>query len=83
MSIPSEIMVLETAIHQHQSLYESMCQAYTEVSAAVINCDPCLLPAMPWSQCHLTPRQGATLLLLKSMLCPRNNWMSEIHMPLI
>jgi hypothetical protein len=32
MSIPSEIMVLETAIHQHQNLYESMCQAYTEVS---------------------------------------------------
>ena len=32
MSIPSEIIVLETAIHQHQNLYESMCQAYTEVS---------------------------------------------------
>jgi hypothetical protein len=32
MSIPSEIMILETAIHQHQNLYESMCQAYTEVS---------------------------------------------------
>ncbi|KDR16954.1 Triple functional domain protein, partial [Zootermopsis nevadensis] len=31
MSIPSEIMILETAIHQHQNLYESMCQAYTEV----------------------------------------------------
>nr|CAD7567560.1 unnamed protein product [Timema californicum] len=31
MSIPSEIIVLETAIHQHQNLYESMCQAYTEV----------------------------------------------------
>ncbi|XP_049828356.1 kalirin isoform X4 [Schistocerca gregaria] len=31
MTIPSEIIVLETAIHQHQSLYESMCQAYTEV----------------------------------------------------
>lgn len=30
-SIPSEIMVLENAIHQHQNLYESMCQAYTEV----------------------------------------------------
>jgi hypothetical protein len=32
MSIPSEIIILETAIHQHQNLYESMCQAYTEVS---------------------------------------------------
>ncbi|XP_075229474.1 trio Rho guanine nucleotide exchange factor isoform X4 [Lycorma delicatula] len=31
MAIPSEIIVLETAIHQHQNLYESMCQAYTEV----------------------------------------------------
>ncbi|KAK7792817.1 hypothetical protein R5R35_000762 [Gryllus longicercus] len=31
MTIPSEIMVLEAAIHQHQNLYESMCQAYTEV----------------------------------------------------
>lgn len=30
-SIPTEIMVLENAIHQHQNLYESMCQAYTEV----------------------------------------------------
>nr|CAD7257354.1 unnamed protein product [Timema shepardi] len=34
MSIPSEIIVLETAIHQHQNLYESMCQAYTEVSVS-------------------------------------------------
>ncbi|KAK3932143.1 Triple functional domain protein [Frankliniella fusca] len=31
ISIPSEIMILESAIHQHQNLYESMCQAYTEV----------------------------------------------------
>ncbi|XP_054274180.1 triple functional domain protein-like isoform X3 [Macrosteles quadrilineatus] len=31
MAIPSEIIVLETVIHQHQNLYESMCQAYTEV----------------------------------------------------
>ncbi|RZF38922.1 hypothetical protein LSTR_LSTR005169, partial [Laodelphax striatellus] len=31
MAIPSEIMVLESAIHQHRSLYDSMCQAYTEV----------------------------------------------------
>lgn len=31
ISIPSEIMILEAAIHQHQNLYESMCQAYTEV----------------------------------------------------
>ncbi|KAG5888220.1 hypothetical protein JTB14_035569 [Gonioctena quinquepunctata] len=30
-SIPSDIMMLENAIHQHQNLYESMCQAYTEV----------------------------------------------------
>ncbi|XP_049818825.1 kalirin isoform X2 [Aethina tumida] len=30
-SIPSEIMLLENSIHQHQNLYESMCQAYTEV----------------------------------------------------
>lgn len=29
--VPSEIMVLENGIHQHQNLYESMCQAYTEV----------------------------------------------------
>ena len=26
-----EIPALESSIHQHQSLYESMCQAYTEV----------------------------------------------------
>lgn len=30
-NIPTEIMMLENAIHQHQNLYESMCQAYTEV----------------------------------------------------
>ncbi|XP_024083955.1 triple functional domain protein isoform X2 [Cimex lectularius] len=30
-TIPAEIILLETAIHQHQNLYESMCQAYTEV----------------------------------------------------
>ncbi|XP_065162622.1 triple functional domain protein isoform X5 [Atheta coriaria] len=30
-NIPSEIMHLENSIHQHQNLYESMCQAYTEV----------------------------------------------------
>ncbi|XP_046401247.1 triple functional domain protein [Ischnura elegans] len=31
VNIPSEIIILETAIHHHQNLYESMCQAYTEV----------------------------------------------------
>lgn len=31
VNIPCEIIILETAIHQHQNLYESMCQAYTEV----------------------------------------------------
>lgn len=30
-NIPTEIIMLENAIHQHQNLYESMCQAYTEV----------------------------------------------------
>jgi len=28
---PSDITELEAAIHSHQSLYEAMCQAYTEV----------------------------------------------------
>lgn len=31
-NVPSDIVMLENAIHQHQNLYESMCQAYTEVS---------------------------------------------------
>ncbi|KAL1516598.1 hypothetical protein ABEB36_000493 [Hypothenemus hampei] len=31
LNLPSEIMLLESSIHQHQNLYESMCQAYTEV----------------------------------------------------
>ncbi|XP_063844125.1 triple functional domain protein-like isoform X3 [Scylla paramamosain] len=30
-SLPSDIMTLEGTIHHHQSLYETMCQAYTEV----------------------------------------------------
>ncbi|XP_073973142.1 trio Rho guanine nucleotide exchange factor isoform X3 [Rhodnius prolixus] len=30
-TIPCEILMLESAIHQHQNLYESMCQSYTEV----------------------------------------------------
>ena len=30
-SAAGEIPALESSIHQHQSLYESMCQAYTEV----------------------------------------------------
>ncbi|XP_071053767.1 triple functional domain protein isoform X4 [Onthophagus taurus] len=30
-NIPTEILMLENSIHQHQNLYESMCQAYTEV----------------------------------------------------
>ena len=32
LNIPNEIIILESYIRQHQSLYESMCQAYTEVS---------------------------------------------------
>ena len=32
MNIPGEAAVLETCIHSHQTIYESMCQAYTEVS---------------------------------------------------
>lgn len=31
LSIPNDITILESFIHQHQTLYESMCQAYTEV----------------------------------------------------
>lgn len=38
INLPTEIMLLENAIHQHQNLYESMCQAYTEVRTF------CLLP---------------------------------------
>lgn len=32
-NLPNEIPVLESHIRQHQTLYEAMCQAYTEVSA--------------------------------------------------
>ncbi|MPC23919.1 Kalirin [Portunus trituberculatus] len=31
VSLPSDIMTLEATIHHHLSLYETMCQAYTEV----------------------------------------------------
>lgn len=31
-NLPNEIPVLESHIRQHQTLYEAMCQAYTEVS---------------------------------------------------
>lgn len=34
---PSEIQSLETAIRTHQSLYEAMCQAYTEVCVCQSN----------------------------------------------
>ncbi|XP_069191995.1 triple functional domain protein isoform X3 [Procambarus clarkii] len=30
-ALPSDIIALESSIHLHQSLYETMCQAYTEV----------------------------------------------------
>ena len=30
-NVSTDITTLETSIHQHQSLYETMCQAYTEV----------------------------------------------------
>ncbi|XP_049267793.1 triple functional domain protein isoform X2 [Rhipicephalus sanguineus] len=33
-SIPREVADLEELIHKHQSLYEAMCQAYTEVHSA-------------------------------------------------
>lgn len=36
--LPSEIQGLETAIRTHQSLYEAMCQAYTEVSNPFHDC---------------------------------------------
>lgn len=36
VTIPNEIMVLENSIHQHQNLYELMCQAYTEVYSILI-----------------------------------------------
>lgn len=36
MSLPGEICHLENAIHQHQTLYEAMCQAYTEVKRRFI-----------------------------------------------
>lgn len=36
LTLPSEIMLLENSIHQHQNLYESMCQAYTEVNPTTI-----------------------------------------------
>ncbi|KAG7167735.1 Kalirin-like [Homarus americanus] len=30
-ALPTDILTLESSIHHHQSLYETMCQAYTEV----------------------------------------------------
>ena len=30
-SVSTDITTLESTIHQHQALYETMCQAYTEV----------------------------------------------------
>lgn len=35
--LPSDIQGLETAIRTHQSLYEAMCQAYTEVRLDRLN----------------------------------------------
>jgi len=40
LSIPNEAAILETSIHQHQTIYEAMCQAYTEVS----NFEPSIVP---------------------------------------
>lgn len=34
--LPSEMQELELAIHRHQSLYEQVTQAYTEVKAFVV-----------------------------------------------
>lgn len=34
--LPNDIQSLETAIRTHQSLYEAMCQAYTEVCAIML-----------------------------------------------
>lgn len=33
--LPSEMQDLELAIHHHQSLYEQVTQAYTEVSVSI------------------------------------------------
>ncbi len=36
--VSSDITVLETSIHHHQALYETMCQAYTEVYIQMFSC---------------------------------------------
>ena len=38
--VSNDISVLEQSIHQHQSLYEGMCQAYTEVRYLTALCHP-------------------------------------------
>ena len=37
--VSNDISVLEQSIHQHQSLYEGMCQAYTEVRSLSVILD--------------------------------------------
>lgn len=55
--VSNDISVLEQSIHQHQSLYEGMCQAYTEVrSLSASTIDP-LTILVPPLQVHSTSKK--------------------------
>ena len=56
--VSNDISVLEQSIHQHQSLYEGMCQAYTEVSLHCLSVSlPPWLTLSPPLQVHSTSKK--------------------------
>ena len=53
--VSNDISVLEQSIHQHQALYEGMCQAYTEVCHQALLLSP--LTLSPPLQVHSTSKK--------------------------
>ena len=55
--VSNDISVLEQSIHQHQSLYEGMCQAYTEVRLLSVATEDPLTILVPPLQVHSTSKK--------------------------
>ncbi|XP_050432765.1 triple functional domain protein isoform X1 [Adelges cooleyi] len=72
VTIPNEILVLENSIHQHQNLYELMCQAYTEVYNAYQSLLNGLDTLVQVCECYPTPPSNVPFIHYSDCL-PKNS----------
>ena len=78
-NVSTDITTLETSIHQHQSLYETMCQAYTEVHSTSKKLLYQLDHLVQLCKQPSEDRRHVRILYLSWILCKDSRNVSSIH----